>query len=456
MHTRLLLLALLFAAVHALPAAPAASPDGIVIDRVWSGHSVPFALLVERGHQFIAYYDAERRIALAGRKLPDGPWVRVRPEGRPVPKRDHPSNAVGWDSHNSLQLALDREGCLHLSGNMHADPLVYYRTRRPFDLTTLERLDRMTGEHEDRATYPVFFRNAEGDLLFRYRDGGSGNGNDYYNRYDSGARSWRRLLDTPLHDGQGERNAYATAPIMGPDGRFHLVWVWRETPAAESNHSLSYARSRDLIHWETSAGQPIVLPITLAKSDIIDAAKPGGGLVNMTRDLGFDAQGRPLAVYHRYDARGKSQAYVARPNAKGGWDVHALSDWTFRWEFSGGGSIPSEVSLGRPAPAPDGTVIVDYSTKAAGSGRFQLNSETLAVIAKLPPVPSGIPASLRTVRSTFPGLSVQLQNHRGEGRTWVLRWETQGRNRDRPHPTTPPPSELRLYEFPSAVPDRQE
>jgi hypothetical protein len=437
-----------------LRAAAAPASDGILLDRVWSGHPVPFALLIERGYQFIAYYDAERRIVVAGRRLSTEPsaahdaWTRVRPDGRPVPKRDHPSNAVGWDSHNSLQLALDRDGNLHLSGNMHADPLVYYRTRVPFDLATLERLDRMTGDREDKTTYPNFFQNTAGDLLFRYRDGGSGNGSDYYNIYDSTQRTWNRFLDTPLHDGEGERNAYATTPLMGPDGRFHMVWVWRETPDAATNHTLSYARSRDLLHWETSAGQPIVRPITLAKSDIVDAAKPGGGLINMVRDLGFDAQGRPLVSYHRYDARGNSQAYVARPNTTGGWEVRQLSNWNFRWAFSGGGAIPGEVHLGRPAPQKDGTVLVDYTTKAAGSGRWKLNSETLAVIAKLPPVPSVIPASLRTVRSTFPGLSVQFLTRHSDGRTWVLRWETQGKNRDKPHATTPPPSELRLYEFP--------
>jgi hypothetical protein len=125
-----------------------------------------------------------------------------------------------------------------------------------------------------------------------------------------------------------------------------------------------------------------------------------------------------------------------------------MSDWNFRWAFSGGGAIPSEVSLGRPAPQKDGTVLIDYSAKGAGSGRFQLDGETLAVLAKLPPAPSGIPVALRRARSAAPGLSAQFQTRRADGRTWVLRWESQGRNRDKPHATIPPPSELRLYEFP--------
>jgi hypothetical protein len=55
-----------------------------------------------------------------------------------------------------------------------------------------------------------------------------------------------RVLDTPLIDGQGERSAYIYGggmPIPGPDGRFHLLWVWRETPDHATNNSLSYART---------------------------------------------------------------------------------------------------------------------------------------------------------------------------------------------------------------------
>ncbi len=435
--------------VPALASAAGPEPEGILIDHVWSGHPVPFAMLVERDHHFIAYYNAERRITLVSRKHGETTWTRFQPDGVPVPKRDRPSNEVGWDSHNSLQLALDQDGCLHLSGNMHADPLVYYRTSRPLDITSLERLDRMTGEREDRATYPNFFTNASGDLVFRYRDGGSGNGNDYYNIYDRTTRTWRRLLDAPLHDGEGERNVYSTAPILGPDGFFHVIWVWRETPAAETNHSLSYARSRDLVHWETHTGARITLPITLAKSDVIDAAKPGEGLINMSREIGFDPQGRPLAVYHRYDAQGHSQAYVARPDDSGRWVSRAISDWSFRWAFAGNGSIGADVRLGRPTPQRDGTGIIDYGTRAAGSGRFRLDGKSLAVIEKLPAVSEGLPAALRVPRAGFIGAEVQTLTRRTADRTWILRWETQGRNRDKPHASTPQPSELRLYELPN-------
>jgi hypothetical protein len=434
-----------------LCAAPAraADPAGQLIDRVWAGHPVSFAALTERGYQFIAYYDAERRITVGGRKLGTEKWTLVHPPGVPVPARKRDSNVTGWDSHNFLRLALDRDGCLHLAGNMHVDPLVYYRTRAPLDVSTLERLDRMTGDRETRCTYPLFFKNAAGDLLFRYRDGSSGDGSDLYNVYDAAARTWRRLLATPLLDGQGERNAYATEPVLGPDGLFHLVWMWRETPDASTNHTLSYARSRDLVTWENSRGEPLKLPITLATGDVIDPAKVKEGLINMTMAIGFDAAHRPVVTYHRYDAQGKSQVYAARPRA-GGWDVRQVSDWDFRWQFSGGGSLLAEVTVGAPRAQADGSLSMNFTSVAAGGGRWRLRADTLERIEQLPSVGASLPAELLRVRSTYPGMEVQTLVTRSAGRRWVLRWETLGRNRDLPRAEAPPATELRLYELPDA------
>ncbi len=424
-------------------------PRGSLIGRAWAGHPVSFALLTHGGKQFVAYYDAERRITVASRKLGADEWTTVHPEGVPNAAHQRPSNVIDWDSHNYLRLAVDREGCLHLAGNMHVDPLVYYRTRAPLDITTLERVDRMTGERETRCTYPVFFKNAAGDLLFRYRDGGSGNGSDLYNIYDPATRAWRRVLETPVLEGEGQRNAYALDPMLGPDGRFHLVWMWRDTPDCSTNNTLSYVRSRDFIHWENSRGEAVPLPITLARGEVIDAAKPKEGLINMTFGLGFDAQQRPVATYHRYDAQGRSQAYIARPSNKAsGWDARALSAWDFRWAFSGGGSITAEVTLGAPQLGADGFFLVDYWTEKAGAGRWRVRADTLERVAELPPLPPALPQALQRVESVYPGVEVQSAESRADGHRYVLRWETLPRNRDLPRSEAPPAGELRVYELP--------
>jgi hypothetical protein len=438
-------------AVALLPLAASAQVDdaGILIDHVWSGHPVGFNLLTERGHQFIAYYDADRRLTLIGRKLGEAGSTRVQPEGVPVPKRKRTSNTLGWDSHNFLEMALDRDGYLHLSGNMHRDPLVYYRTRQPFDVSTLERVDRMTGELENEVTYPHFFKNERGDLMFRYRDGGSGKGSDYYNIYDERSREWTRLIEGSLLDGEGVRNAYSSGPVRSPDGNYHMVWMWRDTSDAATNHTLSYAYSRDLIHWQTSARKALELPITIKTGEVIDDARPGEGLINMAFNIGFDAESHPIVSYHRYDAEGHSQAYVARPDSRGNWLIRSLSDWDFRWGFSGGGSINGEVRLGSPVLTDEGAMMLNYSTKAAGGGRWYFDSDTLVLL----PPPSREPeaseskVALNYAGSNYPGMQSKSVSSTSEEGRWVLRWETLGKNRDHPREVIPPPAELRLYKI---------
>lgn len=102
---------------------------------------------------------------------------------------------------------------------MHAVRLLYFRTEMPGDISTLRKF-YMTGKNETRCTYPKFMRDADNRLIFHYRDGGSGNGNEIYNVYDLKTKSWNRLLDRSLTDGRGKMNAYMSGPTRGADGWF--------------------------------------------------------------------------------------------------------------------------------------------------------------------------------------------------------------------------------------------
>ena len=228
-----------------------------------------------------------------------------------------------------------------------------------------------------------------------------------------------------------------------PEGRigFDSTRMWRDTPDCSTNHTLSYARSRDLLHWENSRGEPLALPITLANGEVIDAAGPREGLINMTFNLGFDAQQRPVVVYHRYDAQHRSQAFAAHPGVNG-WAVKQISAWDFKWAFSGGGSIPAEVTLSAPRLMPDGNLSVDFSTQSVGAGRWILNGATLERIAQLPPAPPVLPETLARPSPDHVDMEVQTAVSRANGRRWVLRWETLPRNRDLPRDSAPPPTEL--------------
>jgi len=406
---------------------------------VWSGHPVGFSLLTDGRRQYVAFYDRDRRMTIAARNLDEGLWHFRRL-----------NSVLGWDSHNYVTLALDKQGQLHVSGNMHVAPLVNFRTERPGDIESLRRIPAMVGSLEQHCTYPDFMKGPAGELIFAYRDGASGRGNQIYNAYDGESRTWRRLLDTPLLDGRGAMNAYPVGPTRGPDGFFHMCWVWRDTPDCSTNHDVSYARSRDLMHWETAGGGPVDLPMTIdTKGVVVDPVPPGGGAINGNTRVGFDSENRPIVTYHKYDGQGHTQIYNARYEA-GRWHIYQASDWDYRWDFQGGGSIAFEVRVSAVRAGADGSLAQRFSRKGHRSGVWRLDEATLCPIAENAAGPTW-PPSLARLESRLPGMIVRWCNDSGagdpSGGRYVLRWETLGPNRDRPRDVEPPASMLRLYQL---------
>ena len=418
--------------------APGAIVEAIDVTEVWSGHPVGFSLLTHGDRQFAAFYDRDRALTVADRTLGSSTWKLVR-----LP------TAVGWDSHNDIVMAIDDDGYIHVSGNMHSSALIYFRTSDPLDIDSFEKLS-MVNMNEASCTYPQFFRSPAGELIFMYRDGASGNGNHIFNRYSTAEKRWTRLLGSALTDGQGERNAYPVGPIQGPDGLFHLVWVWRDTPDASTNHDLSYAKTADLLSWQRASGAAVNLPITLAGGDIVDAVPVNGGMINNNTKVGFDAEQRPIVAYHKYDSSGNTQLYNARFE-NGAWVSHRTSDWDSRWEFGGGGTLVFEIEVEPVELQPDGTLTQNfYHAREGGLGAFRLDPTTLAAEASIPqPVP--YPSELAEVESNTPEMQVRWRKDVGAGPDanviYMLRWETLPSNRDQARPNIPPPSALRLYGF---------
>jgi hypothetical protein len=394
--------------------------------------------------QYAAFYDENRALTIAERKLGTSSWTLVR-----LP------TSIGWDSHNYVVMAIDGDKYLHVSGNMHSSPLIYFRTERPISadrpLAASDFVKRnMVGTNESSATYPQFFRSPAGELVFMYRDGSSGNGNHIFNKYSTSTKTWSRLLDSPLTDGEGEYNAYPVGPVQGPDGQFHLVWVWRDTPDASTNHDLSYARTADLLNWKSAAGAALSLPIRLGTADIVDPVPSGGGMINNNTKVGFDADERPVVAYHKFDSAGNTQLYNARfENDR--WVRYKTSDWNYRWEFGGGGTLVFEIEVEPVELQPDGTLTQNwYHARNGGQGAFRLNPTTLAAEATIPR-PTPYPAELSTVQSPTAGMEVRWYKDAGQGPDaevdYMLRWETLPSNRDMERDTIPPATMLRLYGF---------
>jgi hypothetical protein len=285
--------------------------------------------------------------------------------------------------------------------------------------------------------------------VFTYRSGSSGNGKQFYNIYDAATRQWRRLLDQPLLDGGGEKNAYLHGPTPGPDGWLHLCWVWRETPACETSHHVCYARSRDWVHWENSAGKPLRLPITFESGEVVDPVPINGGVINGCVKLGFDPQRRPVVSYHKFDTNGFTQVYNARLE-HGQWRIRQATDWKYRWAFKGGGSIDFEIHVTGVAMQPDGSLAQRLTHRQYGSRTLRLDPDTLAPLGELTAEPSD-PSRKDQVEIGFPGMRVQrragLGDRSPQGGPYSLRWETLPPHRDRARTgPLPPPSWLTVWE----------
>ncbi|RQR80755.1 hypothetical protein DIE11_14990 [Burkholderia sp. Bp9012] len=337
------------------------------IDQVWGSAHVEFASLESKKFIYVAYYDADRWLTVAQINKCTGEKEKIRV----------PSRFEGWDEHNYISLVLDDKNRLHVSGNMHVSPLIYARTDGPDRLAGLDALRPMTGADETRTTYPYFFRFADGALGYSYRSGRSGNGIELINRLE-GSR-WVRWTEQPIfapNSGKSTVNAYHSDYQLGPDGFFHVAWVWRETYRVETNFNVSYAKSSDLRTWRNSRGEVVQLPITPATAEVVDAIPKGSGLINNVR-IGFDAAGRPVISYLKFDSTGATQLFHARRESNG-WKSVPATQWTYRWDPRGGGTIPSEINFSG-VKMRNGRLIEQVHQRDIGTKTFVYDGDSLKV-----------------------------------------------------------------------------
>lgn len=426
---------------HAVSTSQFKVEESLDIAEVPAGFPVGFCLLTAGKTQYVAYYDKQRRMTVASRSVDSMEWVH-----QILPSK------VGWDSHNYITMAVDQDGHLHVSGNMHCVKLIYFRTEAPGDITTLKRRP-MTGDREDSVTYPKFLTDDKGRLIFNYREGGSGSGMRIYNQYDTETHTWSRLLDEPLLDGNGACNAYPLGPVRGPDGWFHMVWVWRDTPDCATNHHLSYARSKDLIHWESVFGQRVELPMKLSNQTLwVDPIPRGGGIINGCEKLFFDADNRPIITYHKSDIKGNMQIYAARPQGSE-WKPHLLTDWSEPIQFGGGGSMGFiGIRISELRRAEPGILTMTYRHRDYGSGKLVMDEKTLLPLKKKVDAMPMYPEELEHLQGDFEGLGIQRVKDLGDSGDdavrYILQWETLEANRDRTRkPPLPQPSMLRLHKL---------
>ncbi|HEY1201166.1 MAG TPA: BNR repeat-containing protein [Niastella sp.] len=283
--------------------------------------------------QYIAYYDSAQRLVIGQRKLGSSKWTLQTTQ----------YSGKATDAHNTISIITDGEGYLHVSWDHHNNELRYARSVKPGSLQLTDKLP-MTGKKESKVTYPEFYRLPNGNLLFLYRDGASGNGSLMLNHYDVKTKQWTQVQDGWIN-GEGQRSPYWQLAI-DKFGTIHMSWVWRESPDVASNHDMGYARSKDGGRtWEKSTGEKYTLPITEATAEYALRIPQNSELINST-SMSTDNAGYPYIASYWCDSATNIPQYRLIYNDGQRWITQQVSQRTTPFSLSGTGT--KRIPMSRP------------------------------------------------------------------------------------------------------------
>jgi hypothetical protein len=170
------------------------------------------------------------------------------------------------DDHNNITVARSGDGVIHVIGNHHVTPLRYVTSVAADNISAFKK-GFMTAADEDKVTYPTFITLPSGDLLFLYRNGSSGNGDWFFNRYSATTHKWTRV-SAPFSGRNADpalgQSLYFNRVVRDPsNGRIHVWYLWRDSEGGPAqNHDLGYVYSDDdAVTWKISSGANVTLPL---------------------------------------------------------------------------------------------------------------------------------------------------------------------------------------------------
>ena len=230
-------------------------------------------LLSYDGYQYTAWYDNTALTVFIARRTINGEvpgaWETVNTGSSFV-------NGVNGDAHNVITLGIcPADGTLHLAWDHHGHTLRYRRSVAGLCTTNkaawgAEMLNAeqnwlvSAGQPVPIVTYPLFITAPDGKLVFQWRYGGSGDGDNFLSVYNGSTGAWSAPVQFDTRVGtyvesatSNSRNAYLNGVDFGADGSMHITWTYREG-AGTSNHDICYAYSTDLgVTWRNNVGTVI-------------------------------------------------------------------------------------------------------------------------------------------------------------------------------------------------------
>lgn len=222
------------------------------------------------------------------------------------------------DGHNFFALGVDGDGDLLISGDMHGSEINFQRLPGgSIDLTAWMTAPIEPGATDEASvTYPLFL--PSGDVLYFYRDGGSGDGKLVLKRWDH--TTHQMALVGVIVDGNADGvSFYPLMPFLdAANNEIDCGGNWRDTTAINTNHDLIFYRLTTDDDWATvraekSDGSAQTLPITVANAEYALTRATNTGMANVG-SIKRDAAGNPQLFSYADPGDGITQFFAVRHN----------------------------------------------------------------------------------------------------------------------------------------------
>lgn len=372
----------------------------IDLGKAWAGNTVNtvifrhHAIFTQGELQYTAFYVNETTLRVVQRNLTN----------KEINISDLPGQYNLRDAHNSISLGIDRAGYLHLSFDHHATQLRYKRSLTPHNIEQWSEDQPMTGQYEDKVTYPTFILPRAGyPLTLLYRDGTHNKGCARLKTYDEKTSSWHDR-PTPILAGVEQKpwtsNAYWNHPAIASDGSLHISYVWRTgTVGVEqlvNNINIGYAWSPDNGYsWFTASGQPYNLPITPAVAEVIWPISAGSNLINQC-SMALDINDLPHIVFYSNDENGIPQYQHLWFDGKT-WRNNYISTRTEAFNLAGGGTL--QIPISRP------DIVIDKDDNVYVIYRGDITQDHMAVTCLKSPGYAYTPEDTKIITNESVGFS---------------------------------------------------
>jgi hypothetical protein len=284
-------------------------------------HCQQDAVVTHGKHQYVGYYDANRRVCLARRKLPEGQWSIIR-------FADYVFKTN--DDHNTICIGVcPKDGTIHLAFDHHLSTLNYRVSRKGIAThpesvkweaslfgPIISELEK--GKPLTKLTYPRFWQTPDGGLQINYRvhQGKLNVANFMLADYDADTGTW--INTRQITSGKGQfrgqhwssrqskstistsRCGYPNSYTYGPLGRLHVTWLWSDK---QGTHDIMYAYSEDRGKtWLNNQEEALTAPIHIGSPGVkVVDISPHHSLIN-AQGQAVDSQGRiHVVMWHTTD-----------------------------------------------------------------------------------------------------------------------------------------------------------